>query len=469
MGMLASNKKYKSSAPVWSARCSRPCTTPTATARSTTPWSAWPSHGTSGTCSSTARATSAAVDGDSGGGLPLHRVPHDEARRRAPGRHRQGDGRASSTNFDGSAARARGPAVPVPQPAGQRGRWHRRRYGHQDPAAQPARGHRRLRRRSSKTPPSTVADLIQTTCPGPDFPTAGTIYGRQGHPRRLPARAAGASSCGATPTSKISRATAARAIIIDELPYQVNKARLMVADRSDLVRDKTPGWHRTRCATSPTASGMRVVVELKKRRLRGGRAQPPLQAHRPADHLRRHHARHRQQRRPRILSLKEMMRALHRRTAAMSSCAAPGTCCARPSERAHILAGLPQGAGRHLDEVIALIRGSADRGRGPRPGSSRPVRVLPQVQARRHPGDAPAAPHRHGAPAAPGGVRRAPGAHRRARGDRRLSEARAHGGRARRAGRQVRDKYGDDRRTEHRRGRAASSPSTTSSPKRTRS
>ena len=48
-------------------------------------------------------------------------------------------------NFDETTHRADGPADAVPEPAGQRLDRHRRRHGHQHPAAQPARGDRRRR------------------------------------------------------------------------------------------------------------------------------------------------------------------------------------------------------------------------------------------------------------------------------------------------------------------------------------
>ena len=45
-------------------------------------------------------------------------------------------------NYDGRSAEPVVLPGPVPEPAGQRVRRHRRRHGHQDPAAQPARGRR---------------------------------------------------------------------------------------------------------------------------------------------------------------------------------------------------------------------------------------------------------------------------------------------------------------------------------------
>ena len=80
----------------------------------------------------------------SGGGLPLHRVPHAEDRRRAAGRHRQGDRRLPA-QLRRQGTGADGPAGALPEPAGQRRRRHRGRHGDQHPAAQPE-GDRSTRR-----------------------------------------------------------------------------------------------------------------------------------------------------------------------------------------------------------------------------------------------------------------------------------------------------------------------------------
>ena len=82
-------------------------------------------------------------------------------------------------NYDGKEQRADRPAGAHPQPAGQRLGRHRRRHGHQHPAAQPGRDRRRLPgddRRSRRSPLEALLDIV----PGPDFPTGGEIIGRTG-------------------------------------------------------------------------------------------------------------------------------------------------------------------------------------------------------------------------------------------------------------------------------------------------
>ena len=80
------------------------------------------------------------VDGDPAGGLPLHRVPADGARRGAARRHRQGD-RRLHPELRRLHRRSRS-SCPTqgPEPARQRLVRHRRRHGDEHPAAQPRRG-----------------------------------------------------------------------------------------------------------------------------------------------------------------------------------------------------------------------------------------------------------------------------------------------------------------------------------------
>ena len=89
------------------------------------------------------------------------------------------------------AARSPGPALPVPQPAGQRLQRHRRGYGHQYPAPQPAGGHRRRASACwmTPTPPWQRPDGAYQ---GPRLPHPGYHHGPQRHPGRLcPSRAGG--------------------------------------------------------------------------------------------------------------------------------------------------------------------------------------------------------------------------------------------------------------------------------------
>lgn len=108
-------------------------------------------------------------------------------------------------------------------------------------------------------PEIEITDLNQII-KGPDFPTAGTILGREGIKQAY-----------RTGRGKvIVRAKAAieemnnnrQMIIVDELPYQVNKARL-IEKIADLVRDKRiEGISDLRDESD--RSGMRIVIELKR-------------------------------------------------------------------------------------------------------------------------------------------------------------------------------------------------------------
>ena len=83
------------------------------------------------------------IDGDPPGGDAVHRGAPQGARRRHDDGSRQGDRRLHA-QLRRDDRRADRPAGAVPEPAGQRIGRHRRRHGDQRPAAQPARGDRRL-------------------------------------------------------------------------------------------------------------------------------------------------------------------------------------------------------------------------------------------------------------------------------------------------------------------------------------
>src|SRR5450756_1809099 len=108
-------------------------------------------------------------------------------------------------------------------------------------------------------PGVTVEDLM-TVMPGPDFPTGGIIMGHQGiHD----AYTTGRGSLKVRGKAHIEQTSTGRMrIIISEIPYQVNKAK-MVAKIADLVREKKL-TEISDLRDESDRRGMRVVVELKQ-------------------------------------------------------------------------------------------------------------------------------------------------------------------------------------------------------------
>ena len=140
-------------------------------------------------------------------------------------------------------------------------------------------------------PDMSVEELMEVL-PGPDFPTGGLILGRAG------IRAAYSTGRGSiimrarvhTETLRKDR----EALIVTEIPYQVNKATL-IERIAELVREKkVEGISDLRDESD--RDGMRIVIELQARRGRRRRAEPALALHGDADELRRQYGR--AQRRP---------------------------------------------------------------------------------------------------------------------------------------------------------------------------
>lgn len=116
-------------------------------------------------------------------------------------------------------------------------------------------------------PKATVADLMKMV-PGPDFPTGGFIYGREGVKQayetgrgvmQLRARAA---------IDRIGRGQQERdAIVITEIPFQVNKSKL-IEQIADLVNEKrVEGISEIRDESdreSTAQKKVRIVIELKR-------------------------------------------------------------------------------------------------------------------------------------------------------------------------------------------------------------
>lgn len=186
---------------------------------------------------------------------------------------------------------------------------------------------------------------------GPDFPTGGYILGRSGIRQ---AYTTGRGSITMRAKTTIEENNNKARIIVNEIPYQVNKARL-VEKIAELVREKRiDGITDLRDESDRT--GMRIVIELRR----------DVNPNVVLNNLFKHTAMQSTfginmlaivNNEPKILTLKEVLHhylihqveVIRRRTEFELK---------KAEARAHILEGL-RVALDHLDEVIALIRGSA--------------------------------------------------------------------------------------------------------------
>lgn len=108
-------------------------------------------------------------------------------------------------------------------------------------------------------PDATIGDLMEKI-PGPDFPTAARIIGTQGI---IEAYCTGRGAIKMRAKTAIEGRSANRSrIVVTELPYQVNKARL-IEKIAELVREKTlEGIADLRDESD--RDGMRIVIDLRK-------------------------------------------------------------------------------------------------------------------------------------------------------------------------------------------------------------
>lgn len=203
-----------------------------------------------------------------------------------------------------------------------------------------------------KNPNITIDDLM-TKIQGPDFPTAGLIAGRAGI---LQAYKKGRGIITIKAKTDIETKKDHEEIVISELPYQVNKAKL-VESIADLVKEKTiEGISDIRDESS--REGMRVVIVLK----RGENASVILNRLYKYTQLQVSFgiimlaldAKNQ----PVVFDLKKMLEAFidHRRDVVTKRCIFD---LKKAQERAHILEGLKK-ALDHIDQVIATIRASKE-------------------------------------------------------------------------------------------------------------
>ena len=199
-------------------------------------------------------------------------------------------------------------------------------------------------------PGATIEQLMKVVT-GPDFPTAGYIYGTGGIREAYTTGRGSITLRAKAHTEKLRGGR--EAIIISELPYQVNKASL-IEKISELMKEKKlEGISEIRDETN--REGIRVVLELG----RGGIPQIIL------NQLYKHTQLQTSfgiimmalvDRRPQIVNLKGMLEAFIRFRREVVTRRTRYE-LARAEERAHILAGLRK-AVEQLDMVIRIIRGS---------------------------------------------------------------------------------------------------------------
>ena len=113
-----------------------------------------------------------------------------------------------------------------------------------------------------KNPGITTDDLIKIV-PGPDFPTAGFIYGREGIVSAYKTGRGIVQMRAKAVVDEIGRGDRVRdAVVVTEIPYQVNKARL-IEKIAELVHEKRlDGISEIRDESN--REGMRIVIELKR-------------------------------------------------------------------------------------------------------------------------------------------------------------------------------------------------------------
>jgi len=109
--------------------------------------------------------------------------------------------------------------------------------------------------------PETTFEELLALVPGPDFPTGATIYGRQGIIDAY-STGRGIIQIRAKAHVEAAKKSERQAIIITELPYQVNKARL-IEKIAELVKEKKVEGI-TEIRDESDREGMRIVIEVKR-------------------------------------------------------------------------------------------------------------------------------------------------------------------------------------------------------------
>ena len=198
-------------------------------------------------------------------------------------------------------------------------------------------------------PDTTIAQLMKKI-PGPDFPTAGFIYGTAGI-KEAYETGRGLLTLRAKVNIESDERTERERLIVTEIPYQVNKAKLIERIAELIQEDRIKGISDLRDESD--REGVRIVIELK-------RSEIPLVV---LNNLYKHSQLQTTfgvimlalvNNRPEVLNLRQILQHFvdHRREVVVRRTAYE---LRKAEDRAHILEGLKI-ALDHLDVVITLIR-----------------------------------------------------------------------------------------------------------------
>ena len=200
--------------------------------------------------------------------------------------------------------------------------------------------------------PEATADDLMEFVQGPDFPTGGTIFGRRGI---IDAYNTGRGRVRIRAKHHIETRGKKEIIVIDELPYQVNKARLIELI-ANLAKDKQiEGISEVRDESD--REGIRVVIELKKDAmgeivLNNLYKSTPMETTFGIILLAVHN------KEPKVFNLPQLLNIFlsHRKTVIIRRTIFD---LEKAKARAHILEGLKI-AVDNIDEVVKIIRASAN-------------------------------------------------------------------------------------------------------------
>ncbi|TMB51233.1 MAG: DNA gyrase subunit A, partial [Deltaproteobacteria bacterium] len=202
--------------------------------------------------------------------------------------------------------------------------------------------------------PELTVDELMRFIPGPDFPTGGFICGRNAI-REAYREGRGVLTMRARAAVETHEKSGRSSIIVSEIPFQVNKARL-IERIAELVNErKLDGIADLRDESD--RDGMRIVIDLKRDAVAEVLLNQ-LYKHTPLQDSFGVNVLAIVEGRPRVLNLKDALRVFiqHRREVVTRRTAYD---LRKAQERLHILAGLKI-AIEHLDRAIALIRSAAD-------------------------------------------------------------------------------------------------------------